>query len=103
MRDKVRVYTHMGSRKIKMNRHSAISPSYARLRRDPGRWATPRSRPCPVPYTALRCGAQEVRHTEKLMIAIREALGEEMDMLLDFHGRPSSIEAAMAHIDASAR
>ena len=47
----------------------------------------------PLPYTGFDAEPQQVRHTEKLMIAMRDALGPDVDLLLDFHGRPSSIAA----------
>lgn len=41
-----------------------------------------------------------MRHTQKLLAGVREALGDAVDILLDFHGRPASIQAALAYIDA---
>jgi Enolase C-terminal domain-like len=41
-----------------------------------------------------------VKHTEKLLQSLRDAAGDEMDILLDFHGRPFSSRAALTYIDA---
>jgi galactonate dehydratase len=43
-----------------------------------------------------------VRHAGKLLEGLRNAAGDDMDILLDFHGRPSSMAAALAYIDAVA-
>ncbi len=56
----------------------------------------------PVPYTHYDFDLAEVMHTGKLLEGLREAAGDKMDILLDFHGRPSSARAALAFIDACA-
>jgi galactonate dehydratase len=37
-----------------------------------------------------------------MMSALREAVGPEIEIMVDFHGRPASIGAALAYIDALA-
>ena len=66
------------------------------------RWATTRSSSasCPTPATTRRCKA--VRHTEKLAAAVRERVGDDVDIMVDFHGRPDSLDAAIAYINAIA-
>jgi galactonate dehydratase len=55
-----------------------------------------------VPYTHYDAPLPEVRHVEKLMARLREAVGDEVDLMFDFHGRCGSISAAIAYIDAIA-
>ena len=56
----------------------------------------------PVPYTHYDYPLSAVRHAGNLLAGVREAVGEDVDILLDFHGRPSSMTAAIAYIDAVA-
>ena len=53
-----------------------------------------------VPYTHYDFDMREVKHTEQLLQSLLNAAGDEMDILLDFHGRPFSPRAALAYIDA---
>lgn len=53
-----------------------------------------------VPYTGFDAPLQAVRHVEKLSAAVRERLGWEVEIMTDFHGRPDSVDAAKAYIDA---
>lgn len=55
-----------------------------------------------VPYTGYDAPAPAVRHVERLAAAVRERVGWDVDILTDFHGRPESIDAAKAYIDALA-
>ena len=51
----------------------------------------------PMPYSHYEAISPEVRQTAKLMEALRDAAGDEMDILVDFHGRPGSPRAALAY------
>ena len=55
-----------------------------------------------VPYTGYDAPIAAVRHTEKLAAAVRERVGEDVDIMTDFHGRPDSLDAAIAFINAIA-
>jgi galactonate dehydratase len=43
-----------------------------------------------------------VRHTEKLAQAVRDRVGDNVDIMVDFHGRPDSLDAAIAYVNAIA-
>jgi galactonate dehydratase len=53
-----------------------------------------------VPYTHYDAPIPEVKHVARLMERVRLAVGDEVDVMLDFHGRCGSISAAIAYIDA---
>jgi len=53
-----------------------------------------------IPYTAYLPTLQEVTKAGRLMEALREAVGPEVEIMVDFHGRPASAGAALAYIDA---
>lgn len=55
-----------------------------------------------VPYMGYDAPLPALRHTEKLAIAIRERVGDTIDIMTDFHGRPDSVQAAKAFIDVIA-
>jgi hypothetical protein len=55
-----------------------------------------------VPYTGYDAPLPAVRHIEKLAAAVRERVGEAVDIMTDFHGRPDSLDGAKAYIDAIA-
>jgi galactonate dehydratase len=55
-----------------------------------------------IPYVGYDAPLVAVKHTEKLAAAVRERVGNSIDILTDFHGRPDSVQAAKAFIDAIA-
>ena len=55
-----------------------------------------------VPYMGYDAALPALRHTEKLANAVRERVGDNVDILTDFHGRPDSVQAAKAFIDVIA-
>lgn len=55
-----------------------------------------------VPYTGYAAPLPEVRHVEKLAHAVRDRVGDGVEIMTDFHGRPDSLDAARAYIDAIA-
>jgi galactonate dehydratase len=102
VRDRVRVYTHVGAMTKKLDRSSNDITSYCESAveiREAGYTALKFG---PVPYTHYDVLSKNVRHVEQLLQGVREAVGDDMDILLDFHGRPSSMDAAIAYINAVA-
>lgn len=55
-----------------------------------------------IPYTGYDARLSAVRHTEKLAAAVRERVGDDIDIMTDFHGRPDSLAASKAFIDVIA-
>jgi galactonate dehydratase len=55
-----------------------------------------------VPYVGYHAPLPSVRHVERLAMAVRERLGDEVEIMTDFHGRPDTLDAAKAYIDAIA-
>ena len=55
-----------------------------------------------IPYAGYDAPLPALRHTEKLANAVRERVGDGVDILTDFHGRPDSVQAAKAFIDVIA-
>jgi len=53
-----------------------------------------------IPYINYTASLREVRHVETMMGRLREAVGDDIDIMVDFHGRPGSAAAAVQFIKA---
>src|SRR5262249_45984625 len=53
-----------------------------------------------IPYTHYTAPLRAVDHVARLMQALREAVGSEIEIMVDFHGRPASVAAALDYIRA---
>ncbi|MEO9341036.1 enolase C-terminal domain-like protein [Mesorhizobium sp. SB112] len=52
-----------------------------------------------IPYSHFSVDIPSRRHVGKLMEALRDAVGESVDIMIDFHGRPASIAGALQYIE----
>jgi galactonate dehydratase len=99
-RDRVRVYTHLGFGEMSAvyettdpgplveRAHAVVEAGYRAVK------------VVFIPYTHYTAGAREVGHVATLMGALREAVGPEVEIMIDFHGRPASASAAVQYIRA---
>ena len=55
-----------------------------------------------IPYGAHLTVAAQRRHVDKLMSALRDTVGPDIDIMVDFHGRPASVAAALQYIEVLA-
>lgn len=55
-----------------------------------------------IPYSHYTVDAAARKRVELLMRTLREAVGDDVAIMIDFHGRPASVSAAMQYIDALA-
>jgi len=53
-----------------------------------------------IPYTHYTAPLRAVDHVAKLMSSLRDAVGDEISVMVDFHGRPASASAALDYIRA---
>ena len=100
MRDRVRVYTHIGAGKVKIDRGKRDIGEYRESAAELKEAGYTALKTGPVPYTHYDPDLAAVRHAGKLLEGLRDAVGDTVDILLDFHGRPSSMAAALSYIDA---
>ncbi len=100
VRDRVRVYTHIGAGRVKVDRKEMDIGEYAESAAEIKEMGYTALKFGPVPYTHYDYPLPSVRHAADLLAGVREAVGDEVDIMLDFHGRPSSMTAALAYIDA---
>lgn len=52
-----------------------------------------------IPYSGFAADIPSRRHVGRLMETLRDAVGDDVDIMIDFHGRPASISAALQYID----
>jgi galactonate dehydratase len=55
-----------------------------------------------VPYGHHLTVAAERRNVDKLMSALRSTVGPDVDIMVDFHGRPASVAAALQYVEVLA-
>jgi len=102
VRDKVRVYTHLGfgdMRAVYETMDAAPLVDHARAIIDKGYTAF---KAVFIPYTHFHAPVAEVEKVGRMMLALREAVGPNVEIMVDFHGRPASAGAALAYIEALA-
>lgn len=102
VRDRVRVYTHLGfgdMRAVYETLDAAPLVEHARRIVESGYTAF---KAVIVPYTHHHAPVADVLRVGRMMEALREAVGPEIEIMIDFHGRPGSVGAALAYIDALA-
>ena len=78
VRDKVRMYTHFGGNSPDEMATNALA------KKDAG-WTAVKT--VPVPLTRILDGPAVLKRAEAGLRAVREALGDDTDILLDLHGR----------------
>ena len=78
VRDKVRMYTHFGGD----TPEAAVKSAMSKVEKG---WTAIKT--VPMPRTNILDGPKVVRQAAEIVKAVREAIGDEIDLLLDFHGR----------------
>jgi galactonate dehydratase len=102
MRDCVRVYTHLGLGQIgavynTMSAEPLIERAHEVLER--GYRAM---KVVFIPYTHYTASNRAIDEVARMMQDLRAAVGEEVELMVDFHGRCASAGAALHYIDALA-
>ncbi|MGH3746893.1 MAG: enolase C-terminal domain-like protein, partial [Micromonosporaceae bacterium] len=102
VRDKVRVYTHLGLGDM----HAVYETFDAGKLRDRALEVVENGydalKVVLIPYGHHLTRSADRRHVDKLMATLRDAVGEDVDIMIDFHGRPASVAAALEHIQVLA-
>lgn len=55
-----------------------------------------------IPYSHYHAPLADIDKVSRLMEALRQTVGPEVEIMVDFHGRPASASAALNYIDAIA-
>lgn len=100
VRDKVRVYTHLGLGDMRAVYETAsVGQLVERAHEVVGRGYRA-MKVVIIPYTHYSALLPQVDQVARMMNALRDAVGGEVEIMIDFHGRPASVGAALAYIDA---
>jgi len=101
-RDRVRVYTHLGLGQIDAVYNSmSIGPLLERAQEVLERGYTA-MKVVFIPYTHYTVSPRAIDTVAGMMRALREAVGEDVELMVDFHGRCASVGSALHYIDALA-
>jgi galactonate dehydratase len=100
VRDRVKVYTHLGLGDMRaVYESSDVDPVVERALEVVGR-GYKALKAVFIPYTHYHAPLPDVDRVARIMQGLREAVGNEVEIMVDFHGRPASIGAALAYIEA---
>ena len=102
VRDRVRVYTHLGLGDMR----SVYETTQPQALADAAQAVTEKGynalKVVCIPYTHMLAPNRAVDHVAALMDALRAAVGPDVDIMIDFHGRPGTAAAALDYIHALA-
>ncbi|MEC9342610.1 MAG: galactonate dehydratase [Pseudomonadota bacterium] len=99
-RDRVHVYTHLGFGDMRaVYETGSVEPLVERAHEVIERGYTA-FKVVILPYVHAYAPRRAVAHVERLMAGLREAVGPDIEIMLDFHGRPGSAAAALSFVDA---
>jgi len=102
VRDKVKVYTHLGLGDMRAVYETLeLEPLVQRAAQvvESGYRAF---KAVFIPYSHYSATIKDIDKVAGLMQALRETVGNDVEIMVDFHGRPASAGAALAYIDAVA-
>jgi galactonate dehydratase len=102
VREKVRVYTHLGRGSVGFQVPNSDIGAYCDAVQKTVEMGYDAVKLGFVPVNGYDAPIKAVRHTEKLARAVRERVGDNVDIMVDFHGRPDSLVAAIAYVNAIA-
>ena len=98
-RDSVRVYTHLGLGDMK----SVYETFDSGALRDKALAVVEQGydalKVVFIPYSHYSVDIPSRRHVGKLMQTLREAVGDGVDIMIDFHGRPATVAGALQYIE----
>ena len=98
VRDKIRLYTHLGmgeanavyaslaTETVVEQAHAVVEKGYDAVK------------VVFIPYVNYTASVKEIKHVEAMMGNLRSTLGNDVDIMVDFHGRPASASAALQFI-----
>jgi len=101
-RERIRVYTHLGLGEMKAVYETMSGTALVERARAVVERGYRAVKVVIIPYTHYTASPTEIAHVGTMMRGLREAVGQSIEIMVDFHGRPASVAAALAYIDALA-
>ena len=102
VRDYLRTYTHLGLGDMKAVYESDTASSIVERGRVVVQAGYDAVKVVCIPYTHYTAPSRDIDKVGRMLSDLREALGPDVDIMVDFHGRPASVSAAMDYINAIA-
>ena len=101
-RDKVKVYTHLGFGDMLSVYESMDHGSVVERGLEVVEKGYRALKVVFIPYTHFTASPKQQDHVGGMMQKLREAVGDDIEIMIDFHGRPASTSAALQYIHALA-
>jgi galactonate dehydratase len=100
VRDKVAVYTHLGLGDMRAVYESMDAEPLIERATEVVEKGYRAFKAVFIPYTHFHAPLPEVNKVARMMEGLRKAVGDQVEIMVDFHGRPASVSAALAYIHA---
>ncbi len=102
VRDRVRVYTHLGLGDMRAVYETTDAEPLVARAQEVTAMGYRAFKAVFIPYTHYHAPLPDVDKVARMMGALRAAVGPEVEVMVDFHGRPASAAASLAYIEALA-
>ncbi len=102
VRDRVKVYTHLGLGDMRAVYESMEATPLVERAQAVVEKGYRAFKAVFIPYTHYHAPVADIDKVARLMAALRTAVGPDVEVMVDFHGRTASVAAALAYIDALA-
>jgi galactonate dehydratase len=100
VRDRVRVYTHLGLGDMRAVYETMDAAPLVERAQEVVALGYRAFKAVFIPYTHYHAPLPEIDKVARMMEALRAAVGPEIEIMVDFHGRPASVGAALAYVEA---
>lgn len=98
VREKLRVYTHLGLGDMRSVYETFETARLVEKAQEVVEKGYDALKAVFIPYSGYLSGISERKQVGRLMGALREAVGDNVDIMIDFHGRPESTACALDFI-----
>lgn len=102
VRDRVKVYTHLGLGDMRAVYETLDAEPLVQRASEVVARGYRALKAVFIPYSHYHAPLVEVDKVGRLMETLRKTVGPEVEIMVDFHGRPASAATALAYIDALA-
>jgi galactonate dehydratase len=102
VRDSLRTYTHLGLGDMRAVYESSTSAAIVEHARRVTQAGYDALKIVCIPYSHYVTTRSDADRVARMVGDLRDAVGPDIDIMVDFHGRPASVNAAMDYIHAIA-
>ena len=102
VRESLRTYTHLGLGDMRAVYESSSSAAIVEHARRVTQTGYDALKVVCIPYSHYVSPNADVDRVARMVGDLRDAVGPDIDIMVDFHGRPASVNAAMDYINAIA-